>query len=152
MEPHWFEDFDDALAFETPARVIADADIRAWAELVGDRNPLHLDDAYAAGTVFGGRIAPGLLGTAVASGLLNQSGLTAGTLVAFLGLEWRYRRPIRPGTAVRLRCGLLEARSSADPGRGVVRLALALLDDADEVVQDGTFTMLVKRRSEVDGG
>ena len=79
--------------FDCGEREIGDAETPS--ATFGDRNPLHLDDDYARGTPFGGRVAHGALGIAVATGLMAQSGLTAGTLVALLGIDWRL--PIRGG-------------------------------------------------------
>jgi acyl dehydratase len=134
-----------ALLGETARRVVSDADIRSFAELSGDRNPLHLDDAFAAGSVFGRRVAHGILGLAVASGLLNQSRLTADVLVAFLGLEWSFREPLEPGDAVRVRVSVAGKRATRDAARGLLRLRLELLNQRDSVVQEGVFTLLVKR-------
>ncbi|HEX6069912.1 MAG TPA: MaoC/PaaZ C-terminal domain-containing protein [Longimicrobiaceae bacterium] len=146
MEALCYEDLADGVELETPARAITVADIEAFAAVSGDRNPLHLDEAYASGTIFGGRIAHGLLGLSVASGLLNASRLTAGTLIAFLGVEWSFRRPIRPGDEVRLRLRVAEARPSRDPGRGVVVFGMELVGAGGEVVQEGTIATLVRRR------
>ncbi len=142
----WFEDFRVDDEWTTPARDVSDADIRAFAEVSGDRNPLHLDDAYAAGSAFGGRVAHGILGLAVVTGLLNQLRLTAGTLVAFLGLEWRFVGPIRPGDQIRARIRVVAVRPSRDPGRGLVRLAVSARNSRDEVVQEGEFVLLVRRQ------
>jgi acyl dehydratase len=120
-------------------------DIEAFAEVSGDRNPLHLDETYAAGSVFGGRVAHGVLGLAVATGLVNRMGLTRGTLVALLGVRWDFRAPIRPGDAVRVRLRVAEARPSRNGRQGVVRLETMLLNHRDERVQEGEMTMLIRR-------
>src|SRR3712207_3928246 len=49
------------------SKTIADEDVRAFAELTGDRNPVHLDEGYAASTRFGRRIAHGMLGASLIS-------------------------------------------------------------------------------------
>src|SRR5574341_563830 len=54
-------------------KVVSDADLRLYAELTGDYNPLHFDDAFAAGTRFGRRVA--------------QGGVTAGMLNALVAME-----------------------------------------------------------------
>ncbi|MDE3156785.1 MAG: MaoC family dehydratase N-terminal domain-containing protein, partial [Acidobacteriota bacterium] len=93
----YFEDFTSGRRFETPGRLVTDEDIAAFAAVSGDRNPLHVDEAYAKTTAFGGRVAHGALGLAVATGLFSQLGITAGTLVALVGVDWNFRAPIRPG-------------------------------------------------------
>lgn len=146
MASLWFEDFEVGAQRVTEARQVTDEDIRAFAAVSGDYNPLHMDDEYAAAGPFGRRIAHGLLGLVIASGLMNASGLTAETLVAFLGLEWGFRRPVFPGDAVRVRMGVAATRLTRDPDRGLVKLNVAVLNQADEVTQEGTFTILVRRK------
>lgn len=145
FEPHAFEDFALGAVYETDARVITDADIRAFADVSGDRNPLHLDDDVAAASAFGGRVAHGVLGLAVATGLVNRSRLTRGTLIAFVGLDWSFRAPIRPGDEVRVRITIAGKRVTSTPDRGLVRLAVELLGPDDGLVQEGEWRMLVRR-------
>ena len=78
----WFEQLVPGLRLACGERTIGDAEIAAFAELSGDRNPLHLDEIRAREGPFGGRVAHGALGIAVATGLLAESGHTRGTLVA----------------------------------------------------------------------
>jgi acyl dehydratase len=146
VQPLWFEDFEVGREYATGAREVAQADVEAFAAVSGDRNPLHLDEAHAAGTVFGGRIAHGVLGLAVATGLLNQLGLTRGTLVALLGLRWDFRAPVRAGDVLRARLRVAGTERSRKGGRGVVRLAVALVNQRGEAVQEGELTMMVSAR------
>jgi acyl dehydratase len=142
----YWEALEPGRRFETPRRRIEAADVEAFAEVTGDRNPLHLDEAYARASVFGERVAHGLLGTSVAAGLLNRYGLTRGTLVAFLGLTWDFVAPIRLGTEVGLRLEVEARRPSSKPDRGLVELGAELVDDAGTVLQRGTLKLLVRRR------
>ncbi len=143
----WFEDFEVGAEATTAPRTITAADIAAFAEVSGDHNPLHLDEEYAARGPFGRTVAHGLLGLALASGLMDQSGLTAGTLVAFLGLEWSFRKPIFPGEEVRVRMRVGQKRATRDPAQGLVKLQLTLLNEADEATQEGSFSVLVRTRA-----
>jgi acyl dehydratase len=146
MKPLWFEDFAVGARYETGSRTLSSSDIDAFAAVSGDHNPLHLDEAYASGTPFGGRIAHGVLGLAVATGLLNQLGLTRGTLVALAGIRWDFRAAIRPGDVLHAELVVTEARSTRREDAGLVRLAERLLNQHDVVVQEGELTMLVRRR------
>ena len=146
MEALWFEDFAAGGEWETEARALAGEDVDAFAALSGDRNPLHLDDDYARAAGFGGRIAHGVLGLAVATGLLNRLGLTRGTLVALLGVTWDFRRPVRPGDVLRARLRVAGTCETSRPDRGVVRLEARLVDQHGETAQDGELRLLVRRR------
>lgn len=145
-ESLYFEDFEVGILRETQRRVVTQDDVEAFAAVSGDMNPLHLDEAYASETEFGGRIAHGLLGLSIASGLLNRSKLTSGTLLAFLGLSWEFRKPLLPGTSVRLVHRVLSVRGTRRQGRGIVVLGVRLLADPEETLQEGEFKLLVKRR------
>lgn len=141
----YYEDFHEGRTHRTGTRVVTEADIEAFAEVSGDRNPLHLDEAYAAESVFGRRIAHGVLGLAVATGLLNAEGLTRGTLVAFLGLGWDFVSPLYPGTEVTLSLEVVSRRVTASGESGLVVLGAELRGD-EEVVQRGELKLLVRCR------
>lgn len=144
-EGFWYEDFEPERTFRAGSREITEADIEAFAAVSGDRNPLHLSDDYAAGSVFGGRVAHGVLGLAVATGLLNARGLTRGTLVAFLGLSWDFVAPLYPGTEVALALAVASRRPTSHADRGLVVLR-AELESGGETVQRGELKLLVRRR------
>jgi len=142
----YYEEFEEGLAFVTAHRVVTEADVRGFAELSGDRNPIHLDAAAAIQAGFDRPVAHGALGLAVATGLANQLGLTRGTLVALLGVNWRFRAPIHYGDTMRLHLRVAGRRATGNPGRGVVTLAAELRNQRDEVTQEGDFIELIIRR------
>jgi acyl dehydratase len=142
-----FEQFWPGREFEGGERAVSDADIHAFAELSGDLNPLHLDDDYARSTPFGGRIAHGALGIAIATGLLAQRGLTAGTLIALVGVNWRFVAPIRPGDRLSLRLTVSSTRELSGRDGGLVTFAAVLTNQAAVVVQAGELVERVRRRS-----
>jgi acyl dehydratase len=150
MKPLWFEDFVVGARYETESRMVSSSDIESFAAVSGDHNPLHLDETYARGTPFGGRIAHGVLGLAVATGLLNQLGLTRGTLLALAGLRWDFRAAIYPGDVLRADLVVVGARPTRRDDAGLVRLAERLFNQHDVLVQEGELTMLVRRRDAVD--
>ena len=137
-------ELEPGLEVLTDPRVITDADVRAFAALSGDDNALHTDDEAARAAGFRSRIAHGMLGVAVASGLLARTGLTGGILIALAGVSWRFVAPIYPGDAIRLRVRVEERRASSKAGRDVVRLSLTLMNQDDVVVQEGEVTEVVR--------
>jgi len=145
----WFEELVPGLRLAGGERTIGDAEIAAFADLSGDRNPLHLDEIAARAGPFGGRVAHGALGIAVATGLLAESGHTRGTLVALAGIEWRFLAPIRPGERVRLALEVESRRDLPGRGHGLVNFAAELSTEDGRVVQRGRLVELIRRR---DGG
>ena len=80
------------------AHVVTDADIVAFAEVSGDRNPVHLDEAFAAGTPFKTRIAHGMLSAGYISAVLG--GKLPGQGAIYLSQTLQFRRPVRIGDEV----------------------------------------------------
>lgn len=147
MEPYHFEDLVVGAEFTTPARTITEADIVNFAGLSGDFNPLHMDEEFAKQTVFGTRIAHGLLGVSIASGLISQLGLTRGTAISYLGLVWNFRRALKVGDTIRIRLRIAEKREASKHGRGIVRMAVIVMNQKGEVVQEGENTLMIKSRA-----
>jgi 3-hydroxybutyryl-CoA dehydratase len=79
-------------------RVVGAADIEAFAEVSGDINPVHLDDAYARTTTFGGRIAHGMLSAAYISAVIGNKLPGPGSI--YLSQTLRFRRPVKIGDPV----------------------------------------------------
>ncbi len=141
----WFEDFEVGQELATAGRTVTEADIVAFAGLSGDFNPLHVDAEYARGTPFGERIAHGILGLAMATGLAWQTGFMAGSVEAFLSLEWKFRAPVRIGDTIRATLRVAGTRPMGDAA-GLVMLDVSLVNQRGETVQRGQWTILVKRR------
>lgn len=76
-------------------QVITDEAIRAFARASGDTNPVHLDDAYAATTPFGRRIAHGMLSAGIISAVLGNDLPGPGTI--YLGQELKFKAPVYVG-------------------------------------------------------
>ncbi len=88
------------------SRTLTDADIRKFADATGDTNPVHLDEAYAKGTVFGGRIAHGLLTAGLVSAVLANRLPGPGTV--YLSQTLEFKAPVRPGDTVTAEVEVLE--------------------------------------------
>jgi acyl dehydratase len=101
--PLYFEDYEIGMTFETPGRTITDADIVNFAGISGDFYGIHVDDVFAKNnSIFGGRVAHGLLVISVITGLWFRLGIFEGTLLAFYGIDrLRWTKPVRPGDTIR---------------------------------------------------
>jgi len=80
-------------------KVITDRDIEMFAEVSTDRNPVHLDEDYAQDTIFGGRIAHGMLTAGLVSAVIGEQLPGHGTV--YLGQSLKFLAPVRPGDTVR---------------------------------------------------
>lgn len=147
MAPLYFEDVEVGFRFETSSRTVTEADLVAFAGVSGDFNPLHTDAAFAAGTIYGERIAHGALVLSFATGLRQRVGLFDGTLLGLLEIRgWRFKAPVRIGDTIRVRNEVTELRPASKSDRGVMVQRVEVVNQGDEVVNDGEFVMLLKRR------
>jgi acyl dehydratase len=142
----FYEDYAIGDEFATPARTVTEADVTMFAALSGDYNRLHTDAEYAQQGPFGERIAHGLLGLSMVVGLLYRAGIDSDGAVAFLGLSWKFTGPIKFGDTVHAKIKITGMRTTRAPDRGIVIQSIQLLNQRGDIVQDGEFTMMLKRR------
>lgn len=142
----YFEEFEVGYEVVSPGRTVTEADIVNFAGLSGDFNQLHTDAEFAAQTPFGGRIAHGILGLAIGTGLAARLGFIEGTAEAFMGLDWKFRAPIMIGDTVHLRAKVARTRAVPRLGGGIVVFDVVLLNQNGETVQKGQWTALIKSR------
>ena len=77
---------------------VTDRDIELFAEVSTDRNPVHLDESYAQDTIFGGRIAHGMLTAGLISAVIGEQLPGHGTV--YMGQSLKFLAPVRPGDVV----------------------------------------------------
>lgn len=143
----YLEDFAAGQVFETPARTVTEADVVAFAGLSGDYNPLHTDAEFCAGTPFGQRIAHGMLGMSIMTGLAARTGMLDGSALAFLGIEdWRFLKPVLFGDTIRVRITVADVRAASKPGTGVLKRKVEILNQRGEVAQAGHLLTLIRAR------
>jgi acyl dehydratase len=145
--PLYFEDFQVGQRFTTPARTVTEADIVHFAGISGDYNPIHTDAEFARSTLFGARIAHGLLVLSMLTGLRQRSGHFEGTIIAWLEIRnYRFLKPVFIGDTVHGETEILEKRETSRPDRGILVQKVRVLNQKGEVVQEGEFVTMVKRR------
>jgi 3-hydroxybutyryl-CoA dehydratase len=121
----------------TRTRTITDEDIRAFAELSGDRNPVHLDDEYAAGTRFGRRIAHGMLAASLVSATLANELPGRGSV--YLSQTLRFVAPVFPGDTVTARVAVTKVRED----KPVVTLETVCTNERGEKLIEGEAVVLL---------
>jgi len=142
----YFEEIEVGEEYLSPGRTVTEADIVIFAGLSGDYNVLHTDAEFMKSSIFGERIAHGLLGLAIQSGLLSRVMRPYATL-AFLGLRWKFKGPIKIGDTIKARAKVVSKKESAKPDRGIVTLERQVINQKGEVVQEGDTDLMVARRS-----
>jgi 3-hydroxybutyryl-CoA dehydratase len=118
-------------------RTITDEAIRAYAGITGDCNPLHLDEAFAGRSRFGGRIAHGLLTAGTISAVLGMRLPGPGGI--YLSQTLRFRRPVRPGDTITAQAEVL----AWQPERRLLTLRTTCRNQHGETVLEGEAVLLV---------
>ena len=118
---------------------ITDEMIRAFADLTGDSNPVHLDDAYAAGTRFGRRIAHGMIAAGLISATLADDLPGPGTV--YLSQTLQFRAPFYPGDTITTTVTVKSLR----PDKPIVTLVTTCKNQDDVVVLEGEAVVLAGR-------
>src|ERR1022692_1176440 len=144
----FFEDINVGDELLTPRITVTEGHILAYAGVAGDFSPLHMDEVYAKGTHFGGRVAHGLMGLTLADGLKVQSAFFQDGIA--LGWSWDFKRPIRIGDTLHVRFRIAEGRvSRSRPDMGILAIAIELLNQRGEIVQQGEHRLMVPRRPDL---
>jgi 3-hydroxybutyryl-CoA dehydratase len=120
-------------------KTIGDEEVRAFAELTGDRNPVHLDEEYAAQTRFGRRIAHGMLGASLISAVLANELPGRGTV--YLSQTLRFTAPVFLGDTVTARVVVKHVRED----KPVVTLETFCTNQRGERVVEGEAVVLVPK-------
>lgn len=110
-----------------------------FAQVSGDANPVHLDEAYAATTPFKGRIAHGMLSAAYISAVLGTRLPGPGTV--YMSQALRFKRPVRIGDVVIARATV----SAIDTEKARVTLETVCIVN-DKPVLEGEAMVMVPRR------
>jgi acyl dehydratase len=128
----YFEDFRAGEVIECGGKTVTRDAIIAFAREY-DPQPIHIDEAYAASTPFGGVIASGLHMLGICMRQAVDSFLKDGVTLGSPGTESiRFPKPLRPGRSVRVTAKVLEMNlSKSKAGRGNVKFALELHDERD---------------------
>ena len=137
--------------WESARRTVTQTDVVLFAGLTGDFNPLHVDHDWAKDGPFGKPVAHGLLGLSLAAGLASNAP-RVDTLAFLAVLEWRFLLPIAFGDTLRVVSTVEAVEPQARGRRGLVTWRRRLLNQDDQLVQEGRTQTLVRTRTDLDGG
>lgn len=126
------------------ARTVTGDDLVAFAAVTGDNNPVHLDEAYAAATPFGGRIAHGMLSAGYISAVIGTR--LPGPGAIYVSQSLRFRRPVKIGDTVVARAEI----TAIDAERARVTLK-TVCSVAGKAVLEGEAEIMVPRRAAPGG-
>jgi acyl dehydratase len=141
----YFEEFEVGQKIKTTGRTITETDIVSFAGLSGDYNQIHTDAEYSKDSPAGQRIAHGLLVTAIASGLVVQTGLMEGTIIVFREItNWKFVKPTYIGDTIHVEITVKETKAMPRLGGGLVTTELNVMNQENETVMKGSWVTLMK--------
>jgi len=117
-------------------KTIEQTDINAFADVTGDHNPVHVDEAFAQTTRFGRTIAHGMLSASLISAVLANKLPGAGSI--YLGQTLQFVAPVFPGDVITARVTVKEIRAD----KPIVKLETVCINQRDEIVIRGEATVL----------
>jgi 3-hydroxybutyryl-CoA dehydratase len=135
----YLEDLSEGQS-ESLSKVITAQDVEAFAEISGDTNPVHLNEDYAKGTMFGGRIAHGILTAGLISAVLGTK--LPGPGAIYLSQSLKFRAPVKLGDLVEAK--VVVTAIDQEKRRVTLNTSCSI---ADKVVLEGEAVVMVDRKA-----
>ena len=117
------------------SKTITDEDVRTFAAVSGDENPIHLDEKFAADTPFGKRIVHGMLSASLISAVLANDLPGHGSI--YLGQTLKFVAPVFIGDEITARVTVTYVRE----GKPIAKLETVCTNQRDEIVIEGEATV-----------
>lgn len=117
------------------SKAITDRDVRTFAAISGDENPIHLDEEFAADTQFGKRIVHGMLTASLISAVLANDLPGHGSI--YLGQTLKFVAPVFIGDEITARVTVTSARDD----RPIAKLETVCTNQRNEIVIKGEATV-----------
>ena len=145
----YYDDFEVGKEFTTRETTLSQKQVDQFAELTGDLNPLHINEEFAGKTIFGKRIAHGMLVLSLALGLWYGEDITRSSIIALVGLNnVSFKAPTFPNNKLHLVSRVLKKRlSSSRPGAGIVTFRDQMQNEKGDVVMEAERTLLLKMKT-----
>jgi len=152
IQQRYFEDMNIGDKDVSVGRTITEADIVNFAGISGDYNTLHTDAEFAKNSIAGQRLAHGLLPLCVASGLYTRTVYNMSMmrqLTAFTELRsWKFKKPVLIGDTIHVEIEVVEKIDSKPESKsGKIVMKRTVINQCDEVVQEGEYVLLIKKRA-----
>lgn len=141
------DDFEAGRTYELGSHAVSHDEIVAFAR-AWDPQPFHLDDAAAAGSIYGGVIASGWHTVCIFMRLFAERLLNRAAAMGSPGIdELRWLKPVRPGDVLHARVEVLEVKPSRSrPDRGIARLRSVVANQTGEEVLSFVAAVIFGRR------
>lgn len=143
----YFDEYEVGQKMVTRGRTVTETDIVQFAGLTGDYNPMHTDAEVMKRSVFGQRIAHGMLTLSYAVGQAYQLGFMEGKVIAFRGVEMKFSLPVFIGDTLHVELTVSAKKEALRMGGGLVTLDVKIINQAGKTAQSGDWTVLIVSRA-----
>jgi 3-hydroxybutyryl-CoA dehydratase len=123
------------------SKTVESIDVEKFAEVSTDTNPVHLDEEYAKKTMFGRRIAHGMLGVSYISSILGTKFPGEGTI--YLGQTVKFLAPVFIGDTLEVKAEIKELKEGKND-RAILRTTCTNQDG--KIVIDGEATVILPKK------
>ncbi|ENX4957680.1 MaoC family dehydratase [Salmonella enterica] len=121
-------------------KTITESDVLLFSGISGDINPVHINDVVAKESIFGRRVAHGVLVSGLTSAVLGMQLPGEGTI--YLGQDNKFRRPVYIGDTVKATCEVIELNTE----KNIVRLATTTTNQNNEIVIEGIAVVMAPKK------
>ena len=118
------------------SKTISESDVYLFAGITGDHNPAHVNEESASRTMFGKRIAHGILSAGFISAVLAMKLPGPGTI--YLGQDLKFKKPVYFGDTITAICTVTELL----PEKNIAKLSTKCINQAGAIVVEGIATVM----------
>ena len=144
----YFDDIQLGSVLESVARTITETDIWLFAYLTSDFFPIHTDIEYAKKTIFGERVAQGMLILSIALGMIDQvilSKYNVTSIIAFYGIKnARFLKPVKIRDTVKAKAEVV-GKKEKNVNSGIVTYHLTVTNQRNESVLTADYDVLIRK-------
>ena len=147
MGVKYYEDINMGDRVTTAGKTITDTFITLVVGLAGYTEPFFHDEEYAKKSIFGGRVAPGVLTIMAAGALVEQSGFWKDSALGLMALNnLEFKGPVKAGDTITVEMDVYDKKETSKPDRGLVWDRKVIRNQRGEVVASFESVHLVRRR------
>ena len=145
LRDRMFDDIEVGDEIITEPRIVTEADVVDFARLSGDDHPEHMDEAYAKESIYGERIAHGLLIIGIVTGQVNRTGMLEILTIGVMDMNIKFLKAVKFNDTVNTKARITGKRPTKKPDRGIIKIGAQAYNQRDELVLEAEWTVMVKR-------
>ena len=144
MSSLYYDEFNVGDEFVSATRTVTETDVILFASMTGDNNLIHVDEHYAKKSIFGTRIAHGLLGLSLGMGLFQRLSIMVDSGIAYLSINnCNFKAAIKIGDTIHSKVTIIDKNMTKKPDRGIITFTLSIFNQDNELCQSSDHKIMV---------